>query len=196
MNAQTEMHDSGLRDTHAPGRQPSERGQTTILLVEDERFVREVTCEVLRAVGYTVRTAKNAAEAMQEYEACSGNVELLLTDLMLPGESGQVLASRLRRANPGLKVLLVSGYGDLMGAQDAAMEECLAKPYPTSVLLSRVREVIEGGTSAGSAREPGGEGERESESEDPNEPEQVRHVGGNEWLARSGRGPERVEPRG
>ncbi len=122
----------------------------TILLVEDEAFVREVTCEVLRSAGYRVLTAKNAAEAVSVYDAQRGEVELLLTDVVLPGETGRALAGRLRRANPALQVLLVTGYGDEMGLskmkngakQEARREECLAKPFSSEVLLRRVRQLL------------------------------------------------------
>lgn len=83
-------------------------GAETILFVEDEAFVRDVTCKVLRSAGYRVLTAKNAAEAVRVYDARRGEVELLLTDVILPGETGRVLAGRLRRKDPELKVLLVT----------------------------------------------------------------------------------------
>jgi CheY-like chemotaxis protein len=123
----------------------------TILLVEDEAFVREVTCEVLRSAGYRVLTAKNAVEAVRIYNARRGGVELLLTDVVLPGETGRALAGRLRRATPELKVLLVTGYGAEMelpetknGAkQEAKCDECLAKPFSSEVLLQRVRQLLD-----------------------------------------------------
>jgi two-component system cell cycle sensor histidine kinase/response regulator CckA len=114
----------------------------TILLVEDEAFVREVTGEVLRSAGYQVLTAKNAAEAMRIYEAREGEVELLLSDVVLPGESGRVLAERLRLENPWLKILLVTGYAEQMGPRGPTQEECLAKPFSSEVLLARVRQLL------------------------------------------------------
>jgi two-component system, cell cycle sensor histidine kinase and response regulator CckA len=118
-------------------------GAETILFVEDEAFVREVTCEVLRSAGYRVLTAKNAAEATHLYEARSDEVELLLSDVVLPGESGRALAARLRRQSPWLKILLVTGYAEQMGLRDAMQEECLAKPFSTEVLLGRVRQLLD-----------------------------------------------------
>jgi two-component system, cell cycle sensor histidine kinase and response regulator CckA len=115
----------------------------TILLVEDEAFVREVTREVLRSAGYRVLTAKNAGEAMRIYEARGHEVELLLSDVVLPGESGRVLAGRLRRENPWLKILLVTGYAEQMGLRGTMQEECLAKPFSTEVLLERVRQLLD-----------------------------------------------------
>jgi two-component system, cell cycle sensor histidine kinase and response regulator CckA len=119
-------------------------GAETILFVEDEAFVREVTSEVLRSAGYQVLTAQNAAEAVRIFDARRGDVELLLTDVVLPGETGCAMAGRLRRRNPALKVLLVTGYAEQMGRREAALEECLAKPFSAEVLLSRVRAVLDG----------------------------------------------------
>jgi DNA-binding response OmpR family regulator len=115
----------------------------TILLVEDEALVREVTGEVLRSAGYRVLAAKDAKGAMRIYEAQGEEVELLLSDVVLPGESGRVLAGKLRRENPWLKILLVTGYAEQMGPRGTTQEECLAKPFSTEVLLGRVRQVLE-----------------------------------------------------
>jgi CheY-like chemotaxis protein len=112
----------------------------TILLVEDETFVREVASEVLRAAGYRVLTAKSAAEAVRIFEN-GFDIDLLLTDVVLPGETGRVLAERLRRANPQLPVLLATGYGEQMARETS--EECLAKPFSSEDLLGRVRQLLE-----------------------------------------------------
>ncbi len=114
-------------------------GAETILLVEDEIFVRKVTCEVLRSAGYRVLTAKSAAEALQVYEGNSASVDLLLTDVVLPGETGRSLARRLRRENPELKVLFVTGYAEQMGLVEEERERYLAKPFSSRVLLRRLR---------------------------------------------------------
>lgn len=82
----------------------------TVLFVEDEAFVRGVAGEVLSTAGYRVLIAKNATEATRTYAAQLGAVDLLLSDVILPGENGRVLAARLRRDNPQLKVLLITGY--------------------------------------------------------------------------------------
>ncbi len=114
----------------------------TILLVEDERFLREVTCEVLRSAGYRVLIARNAAEGAGVYDARRGAIDLLLTDVVLPGETGRTLAERLRRRDPGLKVLLVSGYAEQMSLSDSMQEELLGKPFSSEVLLRRVKELL------------------------------------------------------
>ncbi len=118
-------------------------GTETILFVEDEEFVREVTCEVLRSAGYTVLAAKNAGEALRIHDRNSGAVGLLLTDIVLRGENGRELAGRLKRENPALKVLFVTGYAEQMGLSVGEREQCLAKPFSTEVLLRNVRQLLD-----------------------------------------------------
>jgi CheY-like chemotaxis protein len=117
----------------------------TILFVEDEAFVREVTAEVLRSAGYRVLTAQNAVEAARAYAVHCRTVDLLLTDVILPGETGRALAEGLRRQNPELKILFVSGYAEQMQTHEAGVEECLAKPFSGGVLLRKVRHVLHRG---------------------------------------------------
>src|SRR5208282_2926745 len=116
----------------------------TVLFVEDEAFVRGVASEVLRSAGYRVLIAKDASEATRAYDAHLRAVDLLLSDVILPGESGRALAARLRRDNPRLKVLLITGYIEQMYQPAAGVEECLAKPFSVEVLLRKVRQVLDG----------------------------------------------------
>jgi two-component system, cell cycle sensor histidine kinase and response regulator CckA len=115
----------------------------TILLVEDEDFVRRVACEVLLTAGYSVLSAKNGAEALCFFDQRPETVTLLLTDLVLPGENGRVLARKLRQRNARLKVLFVTGYAEQMASRAAEHEEFLAKPFSTSVLLRRVAQLLD-----------------------------------------------------
>ena len=118
-------------------------GVETILLVEDEAFVRNVTCEVLQSAGYEVLSAKNAVEAIQLYDESAGEVDLLLSDVVLPGETGWALACKLRRENPLLEILLITGYAEQMGLRETKPEEFLAKPFSTETLLRRVRQLLD-----------------------------------------------------
>lgn len=118
-------------------------GSETVLYVEDEAFVRDVTSEVLRSAGYEVWTARNAEEAQHIYDRNQGAIDLLITDVILPGENGRALARRLRIADSALKVLLVSGYAEQLGTDDATGEDCLAKPFATTQLLRRVRQGLD-----------------------------------------------------
>jgi len=117
--------------------------KATILFVEDENFVREVTAEVLRSAGYAVLAAKDAIDAVRRYGHWMEKIDLLLTDVILPGETGCALASRLRGENSNLKVLFVTGYPEQMGRPDSAFEALLAKPFSTGALLKSVRSLLE-----------------------------------------------------
>jgi CheY-like chemotaxis protein len=136
-----EERDENIRWELTPDEEPGADGPT-ILFVEDEAFVREVTAEVLRSAGYEVLTAKNTMEALRLYEQGRTEVSLLLTDVVLPGETGRVLAGQLRQKNPELKVLFVTGYAEHM--QLGQDDECLAKPFSMGVLLRRVRQMLDG----------------------------------------------------
>jgi two-component system cell cycle sensor histidine kinase/response regulator CckA len=117
----------------------------TILLVEDEAFVREVTVEVLKSAGYSVLTAKTAAEARCLYDQFSGEVDLLLTDVILPDGNGRTLTQELRSENLELAALLVTGYSEQVGMMEAGPPgvECLPKPFSSGTLLERIRAVLD-----------------------------------------------------
>jgi len=117
----------------------------TVLLVEDEQFVREGTSEALRSAGYSVLTARSAAEAGQLYRKCEDIVDLLLTDVVLPGESGRELGQRFQCWNQRLKILFMSGYAEQIAGSDSRREEFLAKPFSAAVLLQRVADVLQKG---------------------------------------------------
>jgi len=118
-------------------------GPETILLVEDEAFVRKVTAEVLESAGYRLVIAADAGEAL----AYRGRLapDLLLADVIMPGMSGRVLAVELTSFYPSTRVLLMSGYAEQLA--DHKLPPCgreyLAKPFSVHTLLSRVREVLD-----------------------------------------------------
>jgi CheY-like chemotaxis protein len=80
-----------------------------ILLVEDEPLVRKVTCEVLQSAGYRVLKAKNSAEAIRIFSQHREEIDLLLTDVVMPGRSGRELAHELRAVCSDLKTIFTSG---------------------------------------------------------------------------------------
>src|SRR5258705_12763221 len=89
----------------------NERGpRRVVLLVEDEPFVREATCHILRSCGFDVLPAADAQEAMKAYEHHGRKVDLLMTDVGLPGRSGPQLAKEMRRSSAEIPILLTSGY--------------------------------------------------------------------------------------
>lgn len=92
-----------LTNTDPPG------GFGTILLVEDEAFLREVTCEILESTGYRVLKTRNAEEAISAFRQYKSIVKLLLTDVVLPGQNGRDLANALRAICPNLRTIFISG---------------------------------------------------------------------------------------
>ncbi len=124
--------------------QTAERGiSATILLVEDEAFVRDVTREVLVSAGYVVLTAINSTEAVEVWERHSGEIDFLLSDVIMRGEDGCSLARKLLHRNPALQVLLVTGYSEQVSRQEMSTIECLPKPFSSSVLLQRIRHIVD-----------------------------------------------------
>ncbi len=118
----------------------SRLGTETILLVEDDDRVRALGARLLERLGYTVHAYGSGEAALAALEALPRPLHLLLTDVVLRGMNGRVLAERARARVPGLKVLLTSGY-----AAEAVPGgvELLEKPYTTSALAARLREVLE-----------------------------------------------------
>jgi two-component system cell cycle sensor histidine kinase/response regulator CckA len=123
-----------------------ERTRATILLVEDENFVREVTAEVLLFAGYRVLKARTAVEAWAAFRENGQKVHLLLTDVVLPGRNGRALATDLRTTQPGLKTIFISGYPEnevtKQGLDEPGMFY-LPKPFSVKSLVKKVREVLE-----------------------------------------------------
>ncbi len=117
-------------------------GRRKILLVEDEDFVRRVACQILSDAGYRVVAATNAREALLAYEQHHGDVGLLMTDVVLPGESGRMLARKICQIDPSTKVLLMTGYAEQMGLELAPHEDLLAKPFASAELLRRVARLL------------------------------------------------------
>ncbi|HKZ33005.1 MAG TPA: ATP-binding protein [Vicinamibacteria bacterium] len=122
------------------------RGSETVLLVEDEAAVREVTRAQLESLGYRVLSCANAAEALV---VAAGHVEplqLLLTDVVMPGMNGRELAARLAERRASLRVLFTSGYGEEVIARHGVLEPgvlLLQKPYGLARLAGRVREALQ-----------------------------------------------------
>ena len=121
-------------------------GTETILVAEDEAPVRDITKRILVAAGYTVLTAANGGEALLICEAHPGQIDLLLTDVVMPQLSGIVLAERLAQASPGMKVLYMSGYADSTIARYGAFGSAahlIGKPFSAADLTRKVREVLD-----------------------------------------------------
>jgi PAS domain S-box-containing protein len=122
-----------------------EEGTETILVAEDESAVRELAGEVLRKFGYTVLEAVDGEDALRIAADHGGVIDLLLTDVVMPGVNGQELAKRLTAQRPGLRVLYMSGYTDNVIAHNGILDPgtCfLQKPFTPLLLAEKVREVL------------------------------------------------------
>ncbi len=121
------------------------RGDETILLVEDEPSLRKVAKRILSDAGYTVIDAGNGVEALATAAQHSGQIDLLLSDVIMPQMSGPQLAQRLLLERPGLPVLFMSGFAaPLMGPDGRvyAEVELMDKPFSARTLLAKVAEVL------------------------------------------------------
>ncbi|HYL82610.1 MAG TPA: PAS domain S-box protein [Candidatus Angelobacter sp.] len=124
----------------------SAKGHETILLVEDEPAVRELTRMVLAESGYSVISAANPEDAVRIAGNHGAEIHLLLTDVVMPGMSGHDLAKHLTAKHPYLRVLYMSGYAYDVFAEKDALEEGLAflqKPFTPKLLAQRVRETLD-----------------------------------------------------
>ena len=120
-------------------------GQETLLIVEDQPDVRRMSLSILRASGYRLLEAGNAEQALALSASYSGNIDLLVTDVIMPGLNGRQLADRLVAERPGLKVLYISGYTADVIALHGSLEpgmEYLPKPFGAAQLSAKVREVL------------------------------------------------------
>jgi CheY-like chemotaxis protein len=127
-------------------------GSETVLVVEDEEAVCRLAERILRGAGYEVLTASSGGEALLLCERRGGEVDLLLTDVVMPQMSGPELAERLSRTNPGLRVLYMSGYTDNAIAHHGTLDpgtRLIGKPFAAAELTRKVREVLDEGKPPG-----------------------------------------------
>jgi two-component system cell cycle sensor histidine kinase/response regulator CckA len=127
---------------------PGARGSETVLLVEDDAMVRRLAEATLERAGYRVLTAPSGGDALRLAAGRDGAIDLVITDVVMPGMPGPELAQRLEASQPGLRVLYMSGYADDTMARHGVNEEhvsFLAKPFTPDELARRVREVLDAG---------------------------------------------------
>ena len=121
------------------------RGKGTVLLVEDEAAVRTLASRVLEAAGYRVLVAANGSAALEHEGRPGQSIDLLLTDVVMPGSSGPQLARTILERRPGLPVLFMSGYADRAGGGDVALDApFLAKPFTPAALVQLVGSLLNG----------------------------------------------------
>jgi two-component system cell cycle sensor histidine kinase/response regulator CckA len=126
-------------------------GTETVLLAEDEADVREIAKQFLESGGYQVIEAKDGAEAIKLAHTAQVKFDLLVTDMVMPGMTGQELAVRLQKEKPGLCVIFMSGYSEHAATEMANADPAvrlLTKPFSRGALLRAVREIFV--TKAGS----------------------------------------------
>jgi two-component system cell cycle sensor histidine kinase/response regulator CckA len=124
-----------------------EVGTETVLLVEDEAAVRASLRRLLELHGYSVLEARNGVEALKVFESHEGQVDLVLTDVVMPEMGGLELVEQLRSGQPDLKVLIMSGYSERALTSNGSIPRgtgYLEKPFTAEVLMRRLREVLEG----------------------------------------------------
>lgn len=126
---------------HAPS------GTGTVLVVEDNAAVREFSTQVLSDLGYQVLVAKNGQEALDLAAHTHGPIDLLITDVVMPGISGLELARRLETSRPHLRVLFVSGHQEERLASrtgNQLVSPLLTKPFTAEELSRKIRELLAG----------------------------------------------------
>lgn len=135
-----------------PGAGSIPRGTETILVVEDEDVVRELVREVLEMQGYNVLQASNADEAIAICRGHSGQIHMVLTDVVMPGLAGPALVDRLVALRPGLRSVLMSGYTESAVQRPSAFDpgtSFLQKPFTPESLAKKVRDVLDSAQGRG-----------------------------------------------
>ncbi len=122
------------------------RGRETVLVVEDEPYIRQLVVDTLQPLGYRVIEASCGSEALRVADAEGLDVDLLLTDVIMPGMNGKELADLFRSRNPGTKVVFMSGYSDVYlshsGILDAGVT-FIHKPLTPSTLVTTLRKTLD-----------------------------------------------------
>ena len=126
-----------------PAPSPAVReGQVTILLVEDEDTVRRSLAETLQQSGYRVLAARHGPEALELSRKFEGKVDLLITDLVLPGPNGREVAEELRKQRPELRVLYISGYAEQERTGQIEARLFCRKPFSDATLAEKIRDLL------------------------------------------------------
>ncbi len=136
------------RDTNGDGRQ-----RQTILLVEDEKMIRRVMSEVLEREGYRVLACADPREGIDVCQQYGGQIDLLLTDVVMPGMNGREMANQILKILPKLRVVFMSGYTENVLMHEGQTEpqiEYLQKPFKLETLTRKLAKVL-GNSGAGAS---------------------------------------------
>ncbi len=140
------VHDSATKGKARSEMNKLPRGNETVLLVEDEDCVRSLARQVLEMCGYTVLEACDGADALARFDGHASEIDILVTDVVMPYLDGRGLADRLLAAKPELKVLFVSGYPNEAVVRHGILDAefaFLPKPFTTGALADKVRQVLD-----------------------------------------------------
>jgi signal transduction histidine kinase len=140
-----ETHERAAEGVPAAAAEPPATGRATILIVEDDPGIRDLSAKILSRQGYDVLTADGGDEAREISERHDGLIDVLLSDVMMPGMNGPMVAEMLTKMRPGLKVVFMSGYTDDAVVRHAVMERdvpFLQKPFTPERLANKIVEVL------------------------------------------------------
>jgi CheY-like chemotaxis protein len=119
-----------------------------ILVVEDAGDLREITELILKKAGYQVITANSGAQALKLLGHLHGEIDLLLTDVVMPRMQGPELVERIKAVHPGIRVLYMSGYAQTILGDGGTLADgvlLIEKPFPETVLLAKVEQALQAG---------------------------------------------------
>ncbi len=122
------------------------KGTETVLVAEDDQATRKLVCNTLQPLGYKVLEASDGAEALEVSNSYGGEIDVLLTDVIMPGFNGRELAKKVLAARPGIEVIYMSGYTDEIIASHGVLDpgvSFLQKPLSPSVLANKLRAVLD-----------------------------------------------------
>jgi two-component system cell cycle sensor histidine kinase/response regulator CckA len=148
--------EAAVQATQKPALSPTVRGSETILLVEDSEPLRKLAQSFLEARGFRVLAAPTGEKALELAVQNPEPIHLLLTDVVMPGMNGRVLAEELGPRQPGMKVIYMSGYTDTFIAGHGVLNpgtHLIHKPFSEEVLVAKVREVLDSGNPPEAAAE-------------------------------------------
>jgi len=126
--------------------EPTLKGKETILIVEDEEAVREILVEMLKELGYKVIEAKNGKEGLNIAKVHSANIDVILTDIIMPHMDGKGFIKQISDLYPGIKVIYMSGYPRNMVLENNSNITFIQKPFTTHQLSTKLRYILEGST--------------------------------------------------
>ena len=130
----------------APPKSAIRRGHETVLVVDDEPMILDVTREMLEGLGYRALVAQGGADALEVYRADHGRIDLVILDMIMPGMGGGELLDRMKAVNPGVRVILSSGYsinGEAKAILARGARLFLQKPFRLDDLSQKIREALE-----------------------------------------------------